>query len=165
MMWRISNRADRLALPLADRHYNRQKPGSPQFVPPGSCFVLMTEDEGALWVSSWPKAEYVRHAWAGAWVNSLFRKEYSEYLASDLIRAAVAATLYEWPNVPPLGMITFVDADKTRKKRDPGRCYRKAGFRHVGFTAGGLYALQLLPEDMPEPCAPIGAQLSLWEVA
>ena len=26
-------------------------------------------------------------------------------------------------------MITFVDADKVRRKRDPGRCYIKAGFR------------------------------------
>jgi hypothetical protein len=34
MNWRMSHRADPLALPLADRHYNRQKPGSPQFMPP-----------------------------------------------------------------------------------------------------------------------------------
>lgn len=26
-----------------------------------------------------------------------------------------------------------------------------AGFREVGETKGGLLALQLLPEDMPEP--------------
>lgn len=32
--WRLSWRADPRALPLADRHYNRQKIGSAQFVPP-----------------------------------------------------------------------------------------------------------------------------------
>jgi hypothetical protein len=50
-------------------------------------------------------------------------------------------------------MVTFVDAAKTRRKRDPGRCYRRAGFEHVGFTKGGLWVLQLLPDQMPEPRA------------
>lgn len=47
-------------------------------------------------------------------------------------------------------MITFVDKDKTRKKRDPGRCFLRAGFKNVGETKGGLVALQLLPQDMPK---------------
>jgi hypothetical protein len=143
-------------LPLADRHYNRRKVGSPQFVPPGRCFVLRTP--GALWVTSWPFAEFVKHAWAGAWVNSLFRRE-SGPLASELIREAVAATRWRWAEVPPLGMITFVDADKTKHKRDPGRCYRRAGFKHVGFTKAGLWAFQLLPSEMPAAEPPHGAQL------
>lgn len=148
MTWVESHRFDTRALPLADRHYNRRKVGSPQFVPPGRCYVLLTEDASALWVTSWPFAQYVKHAWGGAWVNSLFRNE-GDRLSSDLIREAVAMTKAHWPDVPELGMITFVDADKTRKKRDPGRCYRKAGFRHVGFTKGGLWAFQMLPSEMP----------------
>ncbi len=60
-------------------------------------------------------------------------------------------------------MVTFVDPAKTRRKRDPGRCYRRAGFTHVGETAGGLVALQLLEADMPAPCAPLGAQGDLFE--
>lgn len=114
------------------------------------CYVLLTEDADALWVTSWPKPQYVKHAWAGAWMNSMFRNE-SGYLSSDLIRLAVAHTLALWPNVPDLGMVTFVDAAKTEPKDKPGWCYRKAGFRHVGFTKAGLWALQLLPADMPEP--------------
>lgn len=159
MNWQMSHRFDRRALPLADRHYNRQKVGSPQFVPPGRCVVLLKKDADALWVTSWPFAQYVRHAWPGAWMNSLFRNE-SETLSSELIREAVAATRAIWPDVPPLGMVTFVDADKTRRKRDPGRCYRKAGFKHVGFTKGGLWAFQLLPAEMPEAAA-AGDQLEL----
>ena len=150
MPWYVSHRADPNALPLADRHYSRQKPGTPQFVPPGRCFVLLSLDHSALWVTSWPFAQYVRHAWAGARMNSFFRNE-GQMLSSDLIRAAVAATRAHWPEVPPLGLVTFVDARKTKKKRDPGRCYRKAGFRHVGFSKGGLWAFQLLPEEMPLP--------------
>ena len=154
--WALSHRADPAVVPLADRHYNRQKVGAPQFAPPGRCLVLKRPD--AFWITSWPFAEYVRHAWPGAWINSCFRREGGDHLASDMIRAAVAATVWRWPDVPDLGMVTFVDAGKVTHKRDPGRCYRHAGFRHVGFTKGGLLAWQLLPEDMPEPVAPFGAQ-------
>jgi hypothetical protein len=151
--WALSNKFDARALPLADRHYNRRKVGSPQFVPPGRSLVLLTDEADALWTTSWPFAEYVRHAWPGAWVNSLFRNE-SEHLSSELILEAVAATLWRWPDPPGLGMVTFVDAGKTRPKAHPGYCYRKAGFEHVGFTKGGLWAFQLTPDRMPEPLEP-----------
>ncbi|AVT39147.1 hypothetical protein [Plantactinospora sp. BB1] len=148
--WRWSYRADPRALPLADRHYNRQKIGSPQFVPPGRCVVLLTDDADALWVTSWPIAAYVQHAWAGAMVCSLFRREPAcPHRASSLITAAVAATRAHWPDLPALGMVTFVDPRKTRRKRDPGRCYRRAGWTPVGCTKGGLIALQLLADDFP----------------
>ena len=157
MRWALSTRADKLALPIADRHYNRQKIGSPQFVPPGRCIVLWCER--ALWVTSWPYAEYTRHRWGGAWINSLFRNE-GAGLSSELILEAIAATRWYW-ETPPLGLITFVDAEKVRHKRDPGRCYRKAGFVHVGFTESGLHAFQLIPERMPAAEAPLGINLTL----
>jgi hypothetical protein len=112
--------------------------------------VLKTPGPDAFWITSWPYAEYVKHAWAGAWVCSAFRNE-GLWLSSDLVREAVALTRGFYGAPPDLGMVTFVDTRKTRKKRDPGRCYRKAGFRPCGMTKGGLVALQLLPEDMPEP--------------
>ncbi len=62
---------------------------------------------------------------------------------------------------PALGMVTFVDASKVRRKRDPGRCYIRAGFRRVGFTQGGLHALQLLPADWPDACPTASDQLTL----
>lgn len=159
--WCLSWRADPVARAIADRHYNRQKVGAPQFVPPGRCVVLTTPDStverGALWVSSWPYAEYVQHAWAGAWVCSAFRNETPDlYLSSDLIRAALAATVAVWPAVPELGMVTFVDRAKTRPKRDPGRCFLRAGFRYAGETKGGLVALVLPPGAMPVPLEALG---------
>lgn len=153
MRWVLSNRADPEAVALADRHYNRQKIGSPQFVPPGRCLVFKGICGKAVWVTSWPYAEYVKHAWGGAWVNSIFRNE-GEGLSSELIVEALMCTQAFW-EPPALGMITFVDAAKTRHKRDPGRCYRKAGFKHVGFTKAGLWAWQLLPADMPAPDYPV----------
>ena len=155
-VWQRSHKFDREALPLADRHYNRRKIGSPQFVPPGRAVVLKLPD--ALWVTSWPYAEYVRHAWPGAWVNSLFRNE-GHMLSSELIRQAVAVTRSVWPNPPELGIVTFVNAAKVRHKRDPGYCYLMAGFHHVGETKGGLFAFQLLPDEMPDPMEPVGEGL------
>lgn len=155
MLWHLSHRADPMAVPIADRHYNRQKIGSPQFVPPGRCVVLVTEEADALWVTSWPFPEYVKHDWGGAWVCSCFRNE-STVLSSELIRQAVAATRYLWTEAPELGMITFVDPTKIRRKRDPGRCFRRAGFSVVGRTkTNNLVALQLLPQDMPAKMAPL----------
>jgi hypothetical protein len=158
--WVLSHRADDRARQLADRHYSRQKIGSPQFVPPGRCVVLVSECCRAYWVTSWPFAEYVKHAWAGAWMCSAFRNE-GAGLSSDLIRQAVAATRAVWPHIPPLGMVTFVDAARVRRKRDPGRCFLKAGFRPCGQTAGGLFAFQLLPGDMPGPERAVGSQLDM----
>lgn len=161
-MWRMSHRADPTAVHIADRHYNRQKPGTPQFVPPGRCVVLVAE-QGAAWTTSWPFAEYVRHAWPGAWINSLFRKE-CDGLASEFITAAVAATRYEWPDTPDLGMVTFIDPRKVApiKRRGVdvwGYSYLQAGFRPVGETKGGLLAFQLLPADMPAPAPALNTQM------
>jgi len=162
--WRFSHRADPAALPLADRHYNRQKPGTPQFVPPGRCVVLLAgSPPRALWVSSWPFAAYVRHAWAGAWMCTCFRNE-GAGLSSALITEAVAVTRWAWGAPPPLGMVTFVDTRHTASP-NPGYCYKRAGFVQVGHTQGGLVALQLAPAAMPDPVPPLGAQLRLWEAA
>jgi hypothetical protein len=164
--WRLSWRADPVVRELADRHYNRQEIGAAQFVPPGRCLVLKTADGNAAWVTSWPIADYVQHEWAGAWVNQMFRNERPDlYLSSDLIGFAVAHTRAKWPRVPELGIVSFVDATRTRRKRDPGRCYRRAGWRHVGFTESDhLYAFQQLPDEMPQPVPVPGSQASLFEL-
>lgn len=163
MIWSLSGRADVLALPIANRHYNRQNPLSPQFVPPGRCLVLRAD--AAVWVTSWPFGEYVRHAWPGIWVNSLFRRESGEQ-ASEMIRQALAVTVWNWPDIPtvqsivgPVSMVTFIDRNKVRRKRDYGRCYRRAGFEEIGETAGGLLALGIKPEKLPYPGVPLYGSL------
>lgn len=56
-------------------------------------------------------------------------------------------TARQW-EAPALGMVTFVDAGKVKAKRNPGYCYLRAGFEHVGETKGGLLAFQLLPTQI-----------------
>lgn len=161
VIWNLSHRADYDARIIADRHYNRQKPGTKHFVPPGRCLVL--KHPTSFWVTSWPFAEYVRHAWGGAWVCSAFRKE-GEGHASEMIRDAISCTRFKYPETPELGMITFLDRKKVqpikvRGVKTWGRTWELAGFKAVGETKGGLLALQLLPENMPAP-AP---WLDYWE--
>jgi hypothetical protein len=152
-IWRPSNRFDRAAVALADRHYSRQKPGTPQFMPPGSCRVLVATNSKAVFGLSFPKAEYVKHAWAGAWIVSIFRNEDAGPLASQMIREAMAHMQSEY-SVPTLGCVTFVDPKKVRGvlmrgERVKGFCFFKAGFRAVGETKKGLIAWQMLPAAMP----------------
>lgn len=154
--WRLSHRADAEVVPMADRHYNRQKIGAPQFVPPGRCHVLKigsaeqlaTPDAGgAFWVTSWPFAEYVRHDWPGAWVCSAFRSE-GAGVASELIRDAVISTREKWPDPPALGMVSFIDPTHVqprmiRSRPTWGGTWFEAGFEHVGYTKGGLWCMQM----------------------
>ena len=192
--WELSDRADPTARKIADGHYNRQSKcihcgsapracdcyeGSANFAPPGRCLVLR-HPSPALWITSWPFAQYVKHAWAGAWVCSAFRNE-GTALSSALILSALAATAWTWPAAPSvsawrivrrpdrsdispirIAMVTFVDESKTRAKRDPGRCFRRAGFVHVGRTKGGLLALGLPVESVPAAAMPSGGQMGLW---
>lgn len=125
----------------------------------------------ALWVTSWPFKEYVKHDWGGAWVNSCFRNEVRANRSSDLVRDALSATRFIWQEVPwidckhcsePVSMVTFIDTDKVRKKRDEdyGKCYQRAGFRMCkARTKGGLVVVHIHPMELPLPLPPIDAQL------
>jgi len=161
MIWRLSHRADRRAREIADRHYNRQKIGAPQFVAPGRCCVLYAEKNNgrAFWVTSWPFAEYVKHAWGGAWVCSAFRNE-GAGVASNMIRDALACTRYLLGEPPCSGMVTFIDTDKVepikvRGIKTWGRTYTLAGFEPCGKTKGGLLAFRIPVERIPAAIPPL----------
>lgn len=164
MNWVVSNRFDRRALPLADRHYNRRRPGTPQFCAPARTFVLLTAAADAVWVSTWPRTEFAWHEWAGAWVNTLFRNE-GRILSSRLIDEAVRATRWKWGAPPELDhpIVTFINAKRVRPKRDPGYCYLMAGWERIGTTKHGLIVLGLARAKFPPAEAPDAAQLQVWD--
>lgn len=172
--WTLSHCGEQAAVRFAQRHYSARKrpqddiPG--KVGGPGRQLVLTAGDPlAALWITTWQAAEVTDHAWGGAWMCSLFRSE-GGGIASELIRAAVAVTRWRWPDVPALGMITFIDREKVRPTKTRGedtwgRTYRLAGIQPVGETAGGLLVLQLLPDRMPSPMAPIGSMMGLFQEA
>jgi hypothetical protein len=178
MRWCISDRFDPFTRPFADRHYNRQKIGTKQFVPPGRCLVLRTTS--AFWITYYP--EFASHRWRGAWICSAFRNEGVER-SSDLILEAIAATVAKWSPPPRIeswiivrrlhdrtiierdviAMVTFVDRSKVRPKRDPGRCYRRAGFEEAGTTIKSkLIVLVLRTARLPPPVPAHPVQGALW---
>jgi hypothetical protein len=164
MLWARTTRADAAVCALADRHYPPRKRGSRQVGPPASLLVLRTVAGDAAWVTAWP--QYRLHDHGDVWMNTLFRSE-SPFLASDLIRAACAASVAHFGEVRPV--LTYVDPAQVREKRDPGYCFLRAGFDLVGRTRGGhgrppLLEFLLPAELLPAPVAALRLQLAL-EVA
>lgn len=145
IVWvRVKTSDDRLRA-LRDKHYSCKRPGGRTVGPPGRRVAFVTEDGGAAWLSHWPKPELAMHGYGDAWICTLFRREWGPR-SSELISAAVAATARAWGEPPSGGFLTFVDVDRTRHKRDPGRCFRRAGFKPIGYTKDrGLLILHLTP--------------------
>jgi len=108
-----------------------------QFVGPGEKMVLLTPDALALFV--WRK--FIDDAPKQTGVNcAVFRNEGSE-LSSFLIGEAEKLAWQRWPAER---LYTYVDPNKTRRKRDPGRCFIRAGWKPCGWTKGGLRILEKL---------------------
>ena len=124
------------------RHYTaRKKIGKVfQFVGPGEKMVLITPDAKALFV--WRK--FISDAGETGVNCAVFRNEgSSEGISSDLIRAAKEWAWRRWPGER---LYTYVDAAKVRHKRDPGRCFRKAGFRLCDYrTRDGKLVYESFP--------------------
>lgn len=121
-------------------HYTARKTRKQfQCIGPGEKMMLLTPD--ALAVFAWRK--FIDHAIPKQeGVNcAIFRNE-GAGLSSDLIRVAEVIAWERWAGER---LYTYVDPKRTRHKRDPGRCFLKAGWRHAGWTKGGLRILEKLP--------------------
>ena len=128
------------AMAIFQRHYTaRAKRKLFQFVGPGQKMVLLTPDARALFVwrkfidDAIPKQTGVNCA--------VFRNEGTQ-LSSFLIGEAQMLAWQRWPGER---LYTYVDPLKTRRKRDPGRCFIRAGWKPCGETKGKLRILEILP--------------------
>lgn len=154
LTWELINKGDYRALSLADRHYTRQTPGSPQFCRPGKNLVLLSDREDALWVT-WSGIR--DDGWGDAWECTLFRNE-GAYLSSHLIVLALGITRHIWGDPPESGMITYVGQHLR------GGCFHAAGFRKDGESKGGKPLLQLTADRFPPPLAPAAGGLFSHDV-
>lgn len=118
---------------LADPHYSRQTPGAREFMPPGRTFVLLSNDGRAVWGA-------VENRFKGVlrWRVTIFRNTGGR-LSSLLIRKATRMTRARWRQRygTRCPLRTEVDPRRVRRKRDPGRCFLRAGWRLVGPSAHG----------------------------
>lgn len=139
--WHRVERTSARARALADRHYSRQTPGALEFMGPGRVLVLLTDDARAVWGA----IENLDGGGALRWRCSLFRNE-GPVLSSALVREATERTVTYWRThygrLPEASLTTEVDPSRTRHKRDPGRCFLRAGWRVVERTADGLLRLE-----------------------
>lgn len=129
--WSVVRDGDQDCRAIFDRHYSRQRYRDGRdpklFVGPGAKLVLVTPGLDALFV--WRKFKDDSSQWG---VNcAVFRNE-GPVLSSLLILEAEAHAWRRWPGETRL--YTYVDTKKTRRKRDPGRCFRKAGWSPCGWT-------------------------------
>jgi len=112
-----------------------------KFIGPGQYMLLVTQDARAIF--AWRK---FISADGQQGVNcAIFRNEGSEcgMLSSELIREAMRLAWIRW-----LGerLFTYVNPRGVRHKRDPGRCFVKAGWRQCGTTkARKLIIFEALP--------------------
>lgn len=136
--WVQTRDGDPDCLELYERHYScyRYADGRDRklFVGPGQKMVLMTPDAKALFV--WRK--FIDHSGQTGVNCAVFRNE-GAGLSSDLIRDAER---WAWDRWPGERLYTYVNPRATRHKRDPGRCFRRAGWTPCGMTKGGLVILE-----------------------
>ena len=146
--WLPAIDGDRRAVALFERHYScdlegRRKRQAKLFVQPGEKMVLLTLECDALFV--WVKNRVERWDKQTGVNCAVFRNE-SPHLASDLIREACQIAWGKWPGER---LFTYVDHSKIRKKRDPGRCFLRAGWRPCGESKENkLLIFECLPEWM-----------------
>jgi len=135
MEWIVVSKGDIRARGIADRHYSRQKVGSPQFTRPGNNLVLLLQDCSALWVS-WKTADGIKRMDDAGQVYecTIFHND-GNILSSELISTAVSLTEKVWGK-PKDGWITYV-ADNKIKSVNPGYCFLMAGWKRNGRNKKG----------------------------
>lgn len=157
--WAPVHLQDPRARRLADRHYSRQTPGARDMLPPGRRLLMLTEDAGAVW----GVCENMDPAGRWHWRVSLFRRE-SGLRSSDLISLATESTIAYWLSryggLPAVPLTTEVDPAAVRRKRDPGRCFRRAGWEVIGPTRShrhrGAIVLRFGSGPRPHGCCVMG---------
>ena len=129
------------AMSLFKRHYTaRERRKIEQCVGPGQKLLLLTPDARALF--AWRK--FIDDAKQDGVNCAIFRNEKSDAgKSSELIEAAKVIAWNRWPEER---LYTYVDEQKVRHKRDPGRCFLRAGLRKCGYTKSGKLILECLPE-------------------
>lgn len=151
--WQLAlrNKYDPIGVQLVRGHYSRRRPDSPQFMPPGETIVLVSRDWRAVW--GWwrphPRSGVKAMNGRDGWTCSVFAN-HGGILSSELVLEAELA-LYVLESAGetaapcgPDGMMTYVHPKKIRS-RNPGYCFKRAGWRKIGLCAKGVKHLLAKP--------------------
>lgn len=140
-VWNRVTKFDPRSAALADRHYSRRKIGSPQFMPPGQTLILLSPDERAVfgWWRPDPASGIKAMNGLDGWTCTIFRNE-SPMRSSEMILAAEMVLLGSGHSIGPSGFITYV-WDKKVDSKNPGYCFKCAGWSVTGRSADGKKTL------------------------
>lgn len=161
-MWTLSSSSDPNALAVVDGkgrfepfgpHYSRRTPGSKTFTGVGQEIVLVSESFDAVWAVVYQRTPTRRgsgtsrrrtathHETPHVWRNMLFRN-LGNTLSSKLIIEAVAMTYTLWAQKYerlPIEVLRTEIAPSKIKSKNPGYCYKKAGFWNSRRVRGKIY--------------------------
>lgn len=131
---------DPTAMAIFLRHYSaRRRRKVFQFIGPGEKEVYITADARAL--LAWRK--FISDSGETGVNCCIFRNEgTASGRSSDLINLACVMAWERWPGER---LYTYVDPGKVRHKRDPGRCFLRAGFSICGKTKSGKLIFERWP--------------------
>jgi hypothetical protein len=135
-------------------HYSRRTPGSKTFTGVGQEIVLVTDCGTAVWACVRQRTPSARGTGGSRgregvadpkprflWRNMLFRN-LGTALSSELIRRALYRTYVEWQarygSLPDERLRTEIDT-RAVKSRNPGYCYKVAGWIPDRVVRGKLY--------------------------
>lgn len=138
----ISHKYDPELARLADRHYSRQKVGTPQFMPPGKTLVIRDHLGLIVFGWLWQRPEYRDDRQVG-FCCSIFRNE-SSILSSTIIVRCVEMVIARW------GVnrcFTYIDPSRI-VSANPGYCFKVAGWRFVRRCSDGKHLLERTPDAL-----------------
>jgi hypothetical protein len=140
-LWQQVGKFDPRTAALADGHYSRRTVGSRQFMPPGQTVILLSRDERAVfgWWRPDPASGIRAMNDLDGWTCTIFRNE-SPSLSSDMILDAERALYATGHDIGPDGLLTYV-WDSRIRSRNPGYCFKMAGWQKIGRSADGRKTL------------------------
>ena len=133
-----SGKFDKLGARMADRHYSRRTPGSPQFMPPGQTIVLIGRDFQSVfgWQRPHPDSGIKLMSGLDGWTCTIFRNESRSVRSSEMILSAEQAIKALGHNCGPDGLITYAWCSRIESP-NPGYCFQMAGWSKTGWSADG----------------------------
>ena len=126
---------------LADRHYSRRTVGARQFLYSGRKIVIRNSEGTILFGWVWPDDDKRMDGQTG-YNCAIFRNE-SDRLSSEVILECERIAIARWG---PNRMYTYVDPGKIASK-NPGYCFKKAGWKFARLSKGGKHLLVKGAED------------------
>jgi len=120
---------------LADKHYSRRTVGARQFLYSGRKIVIRNAAGTILFGWIWPEEKY-RMDYQMGFNCAIFRNE-SSRTSSEVILECEQLAIERWGKNR---MFTYVDPRKI-KSRNPGYCFKMAGWKFVGLSKDGKHLL------------------------